>query len=208
MAISYVGAGAVATGTSLVLAVPAGYAAGDTLFIAVVNSNATGSFTTPSGWTQRGSTGTARLTTVYTKTATASESSVTITAPNSLDVGVMVCYRGISGFDVSSNANGTSASPATTSITTTTANDYIVSVYSSGASAIWTAPASTTARVTQNGVASTNIGLLIVDELQAAAGASTVRTASSTTSSTWDALAISFSPSVTNTGNFFFMMGA
>ena len=93
-------------------------------------------------------------------------------------------------------------------MTTTQANDFVISIYASGIAAnTWTAPASTNSRVTVNSTASFR-GVLFVDELQASAGVTTSRTASLATSSTLSAISTSIKPTVASTanGNFFFLM--
>jgi hypothetical protein len=193
MAISFVGAGAVSTGANSTVAVPAGIAAGDTLLI--VTSGTTPTPTTPTDWVSIYAQGSLRFLTVFLKIATASESSVTLVQSGTSSKAVMLAYRGTSYFDVVGTvATGTSTSPATTSQTTRFANDYVVSFYATQLNATpstWTAPASTTSRVNSGNSASI-AGMLIVDELQAAAGASATRTATLSSSTAWSAISISF----------------
>lgn len=193
MAISFVGAGAVSTGANSTVAVPAGIAAGDTLLI--VTSGTTPTPTTPTNWVSIYAQGSLRFLTVFLKIATASESSVTLVQSGTSSKAVMLAYRGTSYFDVVGTvATGTSTSPATTSQTTRFANDYVVSFYATQLNATpstWTAPASTTQRVNSGNSASIT-GMLIVDELQAAAGASATRTATLSSSTAWSAISISF----------------
>jgi hypothetical protein len=84
------------------------------------------------------------------------------------------------------------------SVTTTYANDFILSIYGdpSTTAATFTANASTTARV-NSGSTGSIAGLLIADELQAAAGASTARAATSSASVSWSAIAIGLIPTRT-----------
>ena len=192
MPISFVGAGTVATGTNPTVDVPAGYAAGDALLIF---TSGTATPTTPSGWVNIYAQGTLRFLSVILKIATASESSVTLTQAGTSSKAVMLAYRGTSYFDVIGTvATGTSTSPATSSLTTRFANDYVVSFYATQLNATpstWTAPGSTTSRVNSGNSASVT-GMLIVDELQAAAGASATRTATLSASTAWSAIGISF----------------
>ena len=190
MAISFVASGTVQTGANSTVDVPTGYAAGDALLI-ITTGTATPSL--PTNWTSVYSQGSLRFLTVYLKIATASEASVTLTQAGTTSKAVMLAYRGTSYFDVIGTiATGTSTAPATSSLTTSWANDYVISLYAdSFTAATWTAPASTTSRVNSASTASVN-GLLIVDELKTAAGATTIRTATLSTSVAWSAIAISF----------------
>ena len=209
MAISFVAASAVATGVNPTVAVPSGYAANDLLIIVQTSSNS--SSVTPTGWTQLAKASIAPIISVYYKIASASESSVTLTG-NSLTIATMLCYRGTSGFDVTSSfVRVTSTTVTTNSITTTAANDFVISIYGATSVALgtptWTAPASTTSRVNA-GPTTTLTGFLIVDELKATAGATTSRTATISASDTIQALATSIKESAAATvnSNFFLLM--
>lgn len=192
MAISFVGAGTVASGANPTVDVPAGYAAGDVLLIVTTSTQTPN---TPTNWVQIFAQGTGRSLTVLLKIATASESSVALgNLSSSASKAVMIAYRGTSYFDVVGTiVSGTSTSPATNSLTTRFANDYVVSFYavSSGTTATWTAPSLTTSRVNSGNSGSVH-GMLIVDELDAVAGATTSRTATLSTSISWSCVAISF----------------
>jgi hypothetical protein len=189
MAISFVAAGAVATGTNPTVAVPTGYATDDFLVLAVA---ANAAVTTPAGWTLIGSQITTPRIYLYRKFATSSESSVTVTVASTTAVGVMLAYRGVNTTDtISTGRTATSTTIATNTLTTTYANEYVVSAYAMTiGAATWTAPASTTSRVDSASTAALD-GLLIVDELQAAAGVSTARTATSSVSKALGAISFS-----------------
>ena len=189
MPISFVAAGAVATGTNPTVAVPAGYATDDFLVLAVA---ANAAVTTPAGWTLIGSQATTPRIYLYRKFATSSEPSVTVTVASTTAVGVMLAYRGVNTTDtISTGRTATSTTIATNTLTTTYANEYVVSAYAMTiGAATWTAPASTTSRVDSAGTAALD-GLLIVDELQAAAGVSTARTATSSVSKALGAISFS-----------------
>jgi hypothetical protein len=195
MAISFVGAGTVATGVNPVTVdVPSGIAAGDALLIITCGTSTP---TTPTGWTSVFTQGSGRFITVFLKIATASESSVIVANPSANNIKlVMLAYRGTSYFDVVGTiATGTSVLPATNSLTTRFANDYVVSIYanqSSGTSLTYTAPLLTTSRVNSPNAVNAFSGMLVVDELQAAAGATTSRVATLSSSIAWSAVAISF----------------
>jgi hypothetical protein len=194
MAISFVGAGTVASGTNPTVDVPAGVAVGDALII-FTNGSANAS-PAPTGWgTIVFSLVSGRYSTVFLKIATASESSVTLTQSGATSRAVMIAYRGTSYFDVIGTvASGSGTSAGTPSLTTRFANDYVVSFYGSATQAsviTWTAPASTTSRVNVANTSTAN-GLLIVDELQATAGASTARTATLSSGNSWVTFAIAF----------------
>jgi hypothetical protein len=192
MAISFVGAGTVQTGANSTVDVPSGYAAGDTLLIV---TSGTATPTTPTNWVSIYAQGANRFLTVFLKIATASESSVTLAQSGTSSKAVMIAYRGTSYFDVVGTVgNGTSILPATNSLTTRFANDYVVSFYATQLNATpstWTAPLLTTSRVNSGNSASIT-GMLIVDEAQAAAGASTARIGGLSSSTSWSSIAISF----------------
>ena len=193
MAISFVAAGTVATGTNPSVPAPAGIQQGDLLVIAVAANVAV---TTPTGWTLIGSQTTTPRIYLYRKFATGTETSQAVTVGSATTVGVMLAYRGVSATDtVSTGATATSTTISTNTLTTTYGNEYVVSVYgmTTGA-ATWTAPASTTTRVNSAGTAALD-GLLFVDELQATAGTSTARTATSSVSKALAAISFSIIPS-------------
>lgn len=197
MAISFVNAGATQLGTNPVVPVPSGYAAGDLLIIFVSSGSAP---TTPSGWTVLYSSG---FLFAYYKTAGASESSVTLSA-GSNTCAAMCAYRGVGGIDVVGSSNsGASTSPATVSQTTTRDNDFVISIYQDTAatSATWTAPASTTSRVS-SGSDGSHRGLLVVDELKATAGTTTARTATLSTTNGWSSITASIYPGTLLNSNF------
>ena len=183
--------------------VPSGYASGDILIIVSVS----GTLTTPTGWTLIGTNN--AWATAYYKVASASESSVAMTGGTATNETVMLCYRGLIGFDSSSTpVNNTTAgtSVTTNTLTTTAANDLVVSVYGANivGSPTFTAPGSTTSRVNIPGVsgAGGNFALLVVDEKQASVGTSTTRTAALSSSDVNGALSFSFKA---NQSNFFLM---
>lgn len=190
MAISFVAAGTVATGTDPVVPVPTGYQTNDFLIIVTVGTASPSSIT---GWTQITAQGAGQFVTAFYKFASASESSVNLLLTGTTSKAVMLAYRGVGYFDVISSYNtGTSTSPATLSQTTTFANDYVLSIYGSGVNngTNWTAAGSTTSRVNSS-PSNTVQGLLIADELQASAGATTARTATLSKSTAWSAVSIS-----------------
>ena len=97
MAISFVAAGAVGTGTNPTAAVPAGYQQNDYLLIFLTCGNSIP--TTPSGWTQIVGDSTTPRVYIYAKFAGSSESNVTVTVSSTASVAVMVAYRGVSYLD-------------------------------------------------------------------------------------------------------------
>jgi hypothetical protein len=188
MAISFVGAGTVSTGSNPTVDVPAGVVAGDFLIIITTGTTTPN---TPTNWTFLANTSGSRFLTFYAKVASASESSLTLTLTGTTSKAVMVAYRGVGWVDVA-NPNGglTGTSAVTNQITTRFANDYVLSIYANNIStATFTAPASTTTRINSSSTASVN-GLLLVDEIQAVAGATTVRTATLSSSVGWASIAI------------------
>ena len=203
---SFLGAGAVATGTNPTASVPSGILAND-FMILVVGSTSTVS--TPSGWTLQASRTTSPTCYIFTKVATGSETTVAITASATQTAAVIVAYRYTTGaIDVQSTVvnNGNTTTANTTSITTTAADDAVISIWTTeAASRTYTAPSGTTTRVLQN--SSSTCGIVIVDEDQATAGATTQRTI------TWgggNTNVNSYAMAVfnqTGLGNFFFPIG-
>ena len=190
MPITYVGAGAVVTGQDPLVPVPSGILEGDLLIIAVTAGN-----TVPnvSGWTRVINQNANRFLTIYTKTATASESSVLIdNLQSDRAKAVMVAYRGSTNslVDISTFSTGTSTSPVTNSVTTTINGLTVVSFYgiNNTTTSNITAPASTTSRVNSGSTNNGFNGLLLVDEVQAVAGATTQRTATLSASNAWAAV--------------------
>lgn len=186
MAVSYVGAGSVVTGTSLTVGVPSGYAAGD--YLIIFGSSIAGG--APSGWTLIYNSNSNIY--VVVKIATSSESSVSLTGNILSSSAVMLAYRNVSNVGIRSGFNTavSTTTLATDSIAALEPNSSIISLYASTAVAgTWTAPASTTARLTSNPTASAR-GLLVVDETPAVPGNTTTRTA--TLSATATLYCISF----------------
>ena len=181
MAISYVGAGAVVRNVvNPTVAVPAGVVERDLLIIITTSSGAS---TVPTGWTTRFVGANVNISIFY-KFADATNPSVTIANASTGSIcAVMIAYRGVGASDtISAVKNATATNIATNTLVTSFPNEYVISVYTSDSNTnTWGVPASTTARVNAGGVSSSN-GLLVVDELQAAAGTSTIRTATVTTS--------------------------
>jgi len=188
MAISFVAAGTVGTGTNPNATVPAGIQKDDLLLIVTAGSATP---TTPTGWTQLAAQGAGQFITVLFKFATASESTVNLTQSGTSSKAVMVAYRGAGGVEVRpAFATGTSTTATPNTLTTTYANDYVISLYACALNTTTFTPnASTTSRVNSAATASIR-GLLIADELQAAAGTSTARAATLSTTRSWSAFAI------------------
>lgn len=195
MAISFVGAGTVVQGANLVIAPPAGYQKDDFL-VMVLTQNGTNTANTPAGWTLvRSLTTTLPRTFVWVKFASAVEGNYSSGTGAASAKGVMLAYRGVSALDSSSLfATASSTSITTNTFTTSSADEYVVSVYTmQPASATWTAPGSTSTRLDSSSTGSV-CGILMVDELQAAAGVTTARTATSSVSTGLSAMSLSFRP--------------
>ena len=205
MAISFVAAGTVvnATGAATVtVAPPSSYAAGDLLLLVLAAQGGPVIFpATPAGWTQLGTDSNNYLT-VWYKYASSSEPSVAVGATIVLannSRAVMLAYRGGGAFQLVptfTTGNGSSPTPTVTppTVTTTYANDYVISIYGAQVyNSTWTPNASTTARVNTGGNGSNN-ALLIADELQATAGVSTARSATISTNTPWTCVAIALIP--------------
>ena len=210
MAWSFVAAGTQATGANPTVPLPS-YSAGNLLLLVVASQTANTS-ATPTGYTSlsslSGGTGGSTYFNIYYKIAGSSETAPNLSIIATTTIAVILSYSGVTSLDVvgaTSNAHTTTAT--TTSTTTTNANDLVLSIYCGESGAFgtytWTAPSGTTARVNSGGATGTE-GLLICDELQTTAGATTSRTATISSSKQWGAVTIAFSVSaITNISNFF-----
>lgn len=217
MAIAYVNAGTVSTAggaNNITVALPASVTQGNLLILFAALSGRTFSSVTQS-YTQIATRTTTPTFWVGYKFAGASETAPVLTASGSLTSGsaVIVQYSGVASLGTAGSGNSSSSGSVTTnSITTTVADEQVISFYEGSyvgapVAFTWTAPGSTTTRV-NSAQSSTSNGLLIVDEVQATAGATTGRTASVSPTTTIACVSASFKPSVVATnGNFFFMMG-
>lgn len=193
---TFVGIGTAGTSAnSYTSGMPAGIASGDLLLLV----GSTGGGFTPSGtWNDvlSGGSGSVRPQLKW-KFASGSESDVTFTSTNSRHRAVVLAYRGAHGtpLDVAqaSAATGNSTSAATTSITTTAIKDLLAGFATTSSSASYTAPGSVNERYNVACDGSTN-GLVIWDEIQAAAGATSVRTATLSSSQSWAAFSAAFKP--------------
>ena len=191
MAISFIAAGTVATGSNPTVSYPAGDIEGD-LLVLITTGGATP--TTPTGWTQRYAQGAGRFITILTRYVQGGEgNSVALTTASGSTKAVMLCYRGAGSYDVVGTvATGSSTTATTNSQNTTYANDFVLSIFARTTTAsTFTNPAGTNTRVNSSSTSGVN-GLLIADELQAAAGATTARSTTLSVSGAWAAINISF----------------
>jgi hypothetical protein len=165
---AFVAANAGATGSNPVLTVPAGYAAGNSLFIVHVNTNSA-TPTTPTGWdlSFSYSTGTNRLF-IYQKIASSSESSVTLTVTAATSCSVMLCYTNVLSFQA-----GVGATLNTTATQTVTGDTLLFDIYGAPAGGNFNAPLGTTLRF-DNG---TVFSLSVCDEFFAGGQSGTTTTA-------------------------------
>jgi hypothetical protein len=192
MAISFVAAGSVGTGNQPIAGIPAGVVAGDLLVIVTAGATPSIDANFYTGWTRIANQGAGQFIGVFTKIAEGNDAFVQLSIGSPTGRAVMLAYRGCGWYDVvASFTTATATSIATATQTTGFANDYVTSIYAvTNQTRTWTAPASTTTRVNAAGTTSFR-GLLVVDELQAAAGVTTARTATVSSSSTLSAVSIS-----------------
>jgi len=194
MAISFVAAGTVGSGTSAAPGFPTGYAVGDLLLVFCSGSGSGPITIAPTGWTKYASTS-AQLLTVFYKFATStSEAAVTLSGGSTSCKAVIVAYRGVGAIQTAAAFTTSSTTTLTTaSLTTIAANEYVVSWFGAGATpaATFSTPTGTTSRF-NSGSSGSIAGLLVVDELQASAGASATRstTLSNSPSSAAGAIAL------------------
>jgi hypothetical protein len=147
----------------------------------------------PTGWTRVYTQGAGQFITVQYKYATNSESSVGVLISGSSSKVVMIAYRGAGAYEIVPTATTGSGTSATTpTLTTTYANDYVLSIVSRvlGISTLST-PAGTTNRVNSSS-SSTITGLSISDELKATTGVSTARSSTLSATGAWSAVQIAF----------------
>ena len=197
MAISFVAAGTVVTGANPTVTVPAGTAKNDLLIIVTTGQSTT---SLPTGWVALTIQGSGTFGSIFYKYATATEASVALTNVSASNKAVMIAYRGAGAIQaIPAWTTGATATATPGTVTTTYANDFVVSVYLdalSNPARTWTASASTTSRV--NSANTTALpGMLIADETQAAAGVSTARAATLSGSATWGAFAFALIPTRT-----------
>jgi hypothetical protein len=214
MAISFVGAGAVASGQYPTVQVPSGIIQGDLLLLVYTVNYPINYF--PTGWTVIGNqtiSGTPypfdgpNQVFLY-KFAGGGETPVSINyLGDDQTRAVMLAYRGVSDVDVVGSFNSaTNTNVSTLSQTTAFNNEYIISVFSTkvGTANTWTSPAGVSQRVIENRSPEFN-GLLIVDELKSVAGPSTVRSASLSTSGLWASGSISLRPTGITSRNLYWV---
>lgn len=190
--ITFVAGGAAAN--SATAALPAGWQAGDLLlYVAAGNSSFTAG---PAGYTSTISNSPNPQSIYAYKIATSVETNPAATGGGGSVNSVCLAYRYVNAapFDVASLATANSTTITTTSLTTTVAKDLIISVLmaNSNTTAITSTPPNTTVRVSATALG--RRGLVIVDEIQAAAGASTPRTFTVSSSNTMKAYALAFKP--------------
>ena len=145
--------------STLSIAVPAGTLAGDVMIAAIATTPSTGTgITAPAGWTlikavNQASGSGSRISTFY-RVATATEPASytwTLTTSHTGAVGGIVSYSGVDNsnpIDVSASAATASSSTHTApTVTTTLANDMLVTVHEYASAATWTPPTGMTERV-------------------------------------------------------------
>jgi hypothetical protein len=187
MAISFVGASTVTSGTSPSATFPASYQKND-LLVWICTSSATVS--APAGFDVVATQGASQFVTVATRIATRDELNSGYGGLGANTRMVMLAYRGAGALEaVPTFLTGTSTAPSTNTLTTTYANDFVLSIYANqnGATRSLTPNASTTIRTSSNTSTTLN-GLWLADELKAATGVTTARTATLSLSSAWSGL--------------------
>jgi hypothetical protein len=198
MAISFVAASPTVQGSNPTVTVPTGIVQGDLLVIFINGTPTTPA--TPAGWTSRAAEGSQNFLTIFYKFATGTETSVSFTSANLFTSVVMTAYRGVSandtigGFDITTSGGSSLAAPT---FSTTYANEFVVTVWCQNASgfSFYTPPASTNVRVNTSSNGLTGNGLLVVDELKAATGVTTSRTATASLNGSMASVAFAIIPS-------------
>lgn len=196
MAITFVASSSVGSGSAISIAAPAGVQEGD-LLIGIMSLS--GSLNVaPTGWTLRVTSASGNIL-VYTKYAAsgAAQNTLTATGNGSSDRWCMLAYRGAGSYDVvGTTATGTGTTATTNTITTTYADDLVLSVYTGAVNAAFSTPTGTTSRADATGTATLR-AFRVVDEIKATAGVTTARASTNSTSTAWAAVAIAFVPTRT-----------
>ena len=193
MAISFVALSGAAISSTI--SYPAGIIAGDLLVLITSGSNAPA--TTPTGWYFVSAQGSGQFITVFYTFATGTESGTVTTG--SLGGGArsaMLAYRGAGIINAVSTYNtGTGTSATTNTLTTTFANDYVVSCFVGDNTSTYSFTPQAGYTVRLNAAASSSVnGMVLGDELQAAAGTSTSRAVTISASQPWNTVAIALVP--------------
>ncbi len=191
--------------TQIVVPVPAGVVAGDTM-VAGVTTRGTPTITVPAGWTQVASqaNGTTSRTTVFRRVATAAEpASYTFTwTGNQKAAAGIVAYAGVdpaNPVDVTATSTGASSTTHTApSVTTTGINRMLVAVYGLGVTTTATPTAPLVERVdVTNPVALNAVTTIIGERPTPAAGATGTSTVTSAAAATDSAFTIALRPDTT-----------
>jgi hypothetical protein len=176
--------------STLSIAVPAGTVAGDVMIAAITVTPSTVPITAPGGWTQiravtQASGGGSQLATYY-RVATASEPASytwTLTTSHTGAAGGIVSYSGVDNttpIDVSASViTNSSLNHTAPTITTSIANDMLVTVHEYESASSWTPPGGMTERVdiASRAVSSNGITLEMNELVLGAAGATGAKTA-------------------------------
>jgi hypothetical protein len=189
--INFIGSGSVVTGASPTLNVPAGVIAGDTL---IILSSTTVDPTTPTGWTVKSFVSGSFRIYMAIKTATSSESSVTLNGLSADATSVMLAYSGVdpskTGNTVRTDFGTVMESPAEG---TSSANSYIFRAWvcDSGGNTefeiVNLSSSRLNSRINFSGTLTTR-GLASTDELQDESGAVPERIVFLSTDRSWTAL--------------------
>jgi hypothetical protein len=164
-----------------------------------------GTLTTPTGWTQIYAQGAGRNLTVCIRYVGAqtfgAADFLALTLTNSVSRVRILSYTGAGNYNaIATVATGSGTTATTNTQTTTYANDYVVSIFTtdtSTSSTTFTVPGGTTSRGNSSATISLN-GLLVVDELKATAGVTTARSSTLSNTENWAAISISFVETRTN----------
>jgi hypothetical protein len=195
MAITYVGAGAVVTGTNPSIPYPSGIQIGDLLLIFMVgNATPPTTSTNPLPWTRIYSTSTVSVwAREYTGTGTSQGMSYLSTTTQA----VMLAYRGATTVQtVGAAVTGTGTTATTSTLTTLAADTTVISLFTTGQTAsTWTPDPTINTRINRS--SGPTSGLLICDEIQNAIGLSTARTATLSASIAWAGVQIALVPTTT-----------
>ena len=183
-----------ATSSTFVLTAPAGIAAGDMLIAQIAAIGGSGvTLTAPAGWTLiiRTNSATALLQAVYYKFAGAADVGASYTwtlSSSQKSTGGIAAYRGVNPYEplnaFAGQANASSSSITTPSVTTTASNAMLVGFFGLGtAQAVFTPPAGMTERYDVSSNALPGTASSVADVILATPGASGSKVATADKSS-------------------------
>jgi hypothetical protein len=164
--------GTAVAGSNPTVGTPPGFQAGDLLVLA--GTGGQNAYSLPAGWSNGESAGNAPREALFYKFATGSETSVSVSNGGGSGQIVMLAYSGVTALDVlGTRKTASTATASTNSLTTSVPNALVISLFSEDTTG--TVPGTVTGTTIRYADNTTGRSLVVVDEIQAVAGASTSR---------------------------------